>query len=135
MSKVVRLLGGAREDHSLVERDPGFVPAQGQGFVHSLGGGYRVAEQPRGLARLWYRGPLASERGDRLGTPAPVVRKRWRGSWQYFPHVIGAQGPNYGHAARFGSATFGFDGRSRLAGVAIDASQQIWQPVIMPACP
>jgi hypothetical protein len=86
------------------------------------------------LVSFWYRGPVASRRGDRLETPASVVRKHWKGKWQYLPRVFGAQGANYGHIARFGSATFGFDRRDRLAGVSIQSSEQIWQPIVMPAC-
>jgi hypothetical protein len=135
MSKLVRLLGAPDR----VVRLPSGLPVsfwlRGKALCTAWAEAYPYDSRTRQLARLWYRGPLASRRGDRLGTPVSVVRKRWRGSWQYISVISGAPGSNYGHIARFGSATFGFDDQGRLAGAAIDGSQQIWQPIVMPPCP
>jgi hypothetical protein len=63
-----------------------------------------------------------------------AVRKHWVRSWQYLADVSGGPGPNYAHLARFGSATFGFDGHNRVGGVSIRTDHQSWQPIVMPPC-
>jgi hypothetical protein len=77
-----------------------------------------------------YRGPIVTRKGDRLGTPLGVVRRHWPG-WRLVSAaaVGGSRGPNYGRITRWGSVAFGFDEKKRLAGVAVRASTQFWQPI------
>jgi hypothetical protein len=86
------------------------------------------------IGDLVYRGAIVTAKGDRLGTPLRVVRRHWPG-WKLVSRagVGGSQGPNYGHATRFGSVAFGFDAHNRLAGVAVRGSAQYWQPIVL-AC-
>jgi hypothetical protein len=134
MSKLVQLFGPPDRIVHLAGGGPISFWLKGKALCTAWAEAYPETPQSHGVVSLWYRGPVRTRRGDRLGTPSSIVRKHWRGSWQYLAHVMGGQGPNYGHIGRFGSATFGFDGRKRLAGVGIQTSEQIWQPIIMPAC-
>ena len=86
------------------------------------------------IGDLVYRGAISTAKGDRLGTPLSIVRRHWPG-WKLVARgaVGGSQGPNYGHTTRYGSVAFGFDARNRLAGVAVRASAQYWQPIVF-AC-
>ena len=134
MSKLIKLLGPPDRIIPLPGGPPISFWLTGKALCTAWAQAY-PENAHSGLVSFWYRGPVVTKRGDRLRTPASVVRKHWRGSWQYLAHVSGGQGPNYGHIGHFGSATFGFDGRKRLAGVSIQTSEQIWQPIIMPPCP
>jgi hypothetical protein len=82
------------------------------------------------LVVISYRGPVGSTRGDRNGTRLATVRRHWPRGWQLVRHVVGGRGPNYGRVSGDRSATFGFDEHGRLAGVALRASAQIWQPIV-----
>jgi hypothetical protein len=88
--------------------------------------------RPGRIGDLVYRGPIATSKGDRLGTSLRVVMRHWPG-WKLLSQVAGAQGPNYGRVTRWGSVAFGFDKKKRLAGVAVRASTQYWQPIVL-AC-
>jgi hypothetical protein len=86
------------------------------------------------IGDLVYRGAISTSKGDRPGTALRVVRRHWPG-WRLVSEaaVGGSQGPNYGRVTPWGSVAFGFDKRNTLAGVAVRASTQYWQPIVF-AC-
>jgi hypothetical protein len=134
MSKVVRLLGRPDRIVRLEGGTPISFWLKGKGLCTAWAQAYPANAHSSRVVVFSYRGPVRTEKGDRLGTSVKDVRRHWRLGWQYLAHVIGGQGPNYGRVAGFGSATFGFDGRNRLGGVSIQTSTQIWQPIVTPPC-
>lgn len=133
MSKVIHLLGPPDRIVRLSGVPLSFW-LRGKSLCTGWALAYPENAHSKGVVTFVYLGPVRTSRGDRSGTPVSVVRKHWRGSWQYLPHLTGSDGSNYGHIGRFGSATFGFDAHKRLDGVSIQTSEQIWQVVGTP-CP
>jgi hypothetical protein len=134
MAKLVRVLGPADTTVRLADGTPVSLWLRDERLCSVWAEAAARSRHSSAIVSVTYLGPVASPRGDRTGTPLATVRRHWKTGWHLVAEVIGARGPNYGRLLRDASVAFGFDEHRLLAGVALRASAQIWQPIVFPRC-